>query len=189
MSGEGGHVNEFEVAAYLDRQLQPSDRDRIERHLANCVDCRLELAQTHRILAGMRRRKWVVAGGILLATAAALVLVVRPVLVQTTEVTASSALRETAGSASLIGYGPSGEVALRSIRFVWGRAANATTYRLTVSGADGVPVWSASALDTSVTLPDSVRLQVGRRYFWLADALLDDGATRSTGLREFQPVP
>ena len=182
-------MNEFEMAAYLDRRLQPSDRDRIERHLASCEDCRLELTQTYHILAGMRRRKWGFAGGILLATAATLLFVVRPVMVQVPEEHAAPPLRETAGIASLIGYGPSGEVATRSLRFVWGAAPNVTTYRLTVSGADGLPLWSASTLDTSVTLPDSVGLQVGRRYFWVADALLDDGATRSTGLREFQPVP
>lgn len=182
-------MNEFEVAAYLDRRLQPPDRERITRHLANCADCRLEISEMSYLLARVRRRRVVFAGGILLATAAALLLVVRPVMVHPAEDLASPALRETGGNASLIGYGPSGEVAFGSIRFVWGAAPSATTYRLTVSGADGVPVWSASTLDTSATLPDSVRLQVGRRYFWLADALLDDGATGSTGPREFQPVP
>ncbi|MEP7327273.1 MAG: zf-HC2 domain-containing protein [Gemmatimonadota bacterium] len=182
-------MNEFEVAAYLDRQLPSSDRERIERHLANCVDCRLEITETSHILARGRRQRLGFAGGILLATAAALLLVMRPVMVRAPEGPVSPPLRETADIAPLIGYGPSGEVTFRSLRFVWGSAPNATAYRLTVSAADGVPVWSASTLDTIVILPDSVRLQAGRRYFWLADALLDDGATRSTGLREFQPVP
>ena len=182
-------MNEFEVAAYLDRQLQPADRTRIERHLVACGECRTEIAELSHHLARGRRRRLAVAGGLLVATAAALILVIRPAGVRTPEGAASSLLREAANSAPLIGYGPGGEIALRSLRFVWAPAPNATAYRLTVSGADGLPVWSGSTLDTAVTLPDSVRLQTGRRYFWLADALLDDGATRSTGLREFQPVP
>jgi hypothetical protein len=75
-----------------------------------------------------------------------------------------------------------------SLRFVWGAVPGVATYRLTVSGADGAPVWSGSLPDTALALPDSVTLLVDQRYFWVVDALLDDGATRSTGLHEFRPV-
>jgi hypothetical protein len=56
---------------------------------------------------------------------------------------------------------------------------------LTISRADAHPVWSLSSTDTVATLPDSVGLRPSERYFWVADALLSDGTTRSTGLREF----
>jgi hypothetical protein len=39
-----------------------------------------------------------------------------------------------------------------------------------------------------VILPASVTLRAGDRYFWVADAILEDGSSRSTGLREFIPI-
>ena len=188
MPKRGAHMNEFEVAAYLDRRLPASDRDRLERHLADCEDCRQEVSEIHRILVRGRRRRRILVGGVLLATAAALLLVVRPAVLASRGAIGTLQVRDAGSSPTLIAYGPSGEAALRSLRFVWGAAPGVTTYRLTVSGDDGVPVWTASVSDTVMILPDSVRLQAGRRYLWIADALLQDGATRSTGLREFQPT-
>lgn len=188
MSKGEGHMNEFEVAAYLDRRLPAPDRDRLERHLAGCEDCRQEVSEIHRILVRGRRRRRILVGGALLATAAALLLVVRPTLFAPHGDIGAPPIRDAGGSPTLIAYGPSGEAALRSLRFVWGAAPGVTTYRLTVSGEDGVTIWTGSVSDTTVFLPDSVRVQAGRRYFWIADALLQDGAARSTGLREFQPT-
>jgi len=62
------------------------------------------------------------------------------------------------------------------------------TYRFTVTGSDGVAVWFRSGTDTVITLPDSIVLRPGQTYLWVADALLADGATRSTGMREFVPA-
>ena len=65
----------------------------------------------------------------------------------------------------------------------------AVTYRLTVTRGDGAAVWSYSGVDTVAALPDSIVLRPGQRYLWVADALLSDGTTRSTGLREFGRAP
>jgi hypothetical protein len=73
------------------------------------------------------------------------------------------------------------------LRFVWASAPNAISYRLTLTDANGSTIWTNSGLDTVVALPDSVLLTVGARYFWVADALVSDGQSRSTELREFVP--
>ena len=126
-----------------------------------------------------RPRRFILGAG-LLAAAAALVLMVRPPAVDP--------VRDGGAPATLVAYGPTGEAPLASLRFIWGAAPGVASYRLTVSGADGAPVWSGSVADTVAVLPDSVALRVDQRYLWVADALLEDGSSRSTGLREFRPM-
>jgi len=178
-TGEG-HVNEFEMAAYVDRRLGPADRERVEGHLAECADCRSEMLEVRGFLRQAARPRRLFVGASLLAAAAALVLIVRPATIDV--------VRGGDTESTLIAYGPTGEAPLTSLRFVWGAVPGVASYRLTISGADGAPVWSGSVADTAWALPDSVTLRADLRYLWVADALLDDGSTRSTGLHEFRPV-
>ena len=173
-------MNEFEMAAYVDRRLGPADRERVEAHLAGCAECRHEMLEVRGLLRHAARPRRLIVAASLLAAAAALVLFVRPATL--------APVRDAGTSPVLTAYGPTGDAALASLRFVWGAVPGVATYRLTVSGPDGAPVWSGSVADTAWALPDSVTLQVDQRYFWVADALLDDGSTRSTGLHEFRPV-
>jgi hypothetical protein len=59
------------------------------------------------------------------------------------------------------------------------------SYRLTLTTEDAIVVWSHTGVDTVATLPETVKLFSGSRYSWIVDAVLSDGATRSTGSREF----
>jgi anti-sigma factor RsiW len=179
-AGGEGHIGEFEMAAYLDRRLGTADRDRVEGHLAGCAECRQEMLQVRGLLGRSARPRRLLVGASLLAAAAALVLIVRPAVI--------GPVRGDGNPSALTAYGPTGDAALASLRFVWGAVPGVATYRLTVSAADGVPLWSGSVADTVMALPDSVVLQADQRYVWFADALLDDGSTRSTGLHEFRPV-
>jgi hypothetical protein len=179
-AGGEGHIGEFEMAAYLDRRLGTAGRDRVEGHLAGCAECRQEMLEVQGLLGRSHRPRRLLVGASLLAAAAALVLIVRPTVI--------GPVRGGGSPSALTVYGPTGDAAQSSIRFVWGAAPGAATYRLTVSGEDGVPVWSGSVADTLMALPDSVTLQVDHRYVWIADALMGDGSTRSTGLHEFRPV-
>lgn len=179
-AGGEGHIGEFEMATYLDRRLGAADRDRVEGHLAGCAECRQEMIQVQGLLGRSGRPRRLLLGAGLLAAAAALILIVLPASV--------GPVRSGGAPSILTAYGPTGDVPLSSLRFVWGAAPGVATYRLTVSGVDGVPLWSGSVADTVMALPDSVRLQADQRYVWFADALLGDGSTRSTGLHEFRPV-
>jgi hypothetical protein len=180
------HATSSAVAAYLDQRLPPAERTRLVRHLIVCEECRLEVSETQALLARRGRRRWFAAAG-LIAAAALLVLVLRPI-VAPSDPPPSIAVREGGSSAMLTAYGPVGEVEGDSLRLLWGAAPGATVYRVTVTAAGGRALWSGSIPDTSTTLPDSVRLEAGVMYYWVADALLANGTTRSTGLRGFQIV-
>jgi hypothetical protein len=94
-------------------------------------------------------------------------------------------MRSDGAAVPVVAYGPIGTAARAGLRFVWSAVPGAESYRLTVSGEDARTVWSSSGTDTLAALPDSVTLRPNERYHWVADALLSDGSTRSTGLREF----
>jgi len=176
----GEHMRDVEMAAYLDRRLSGPERARVEGHLAECAECRLEMREVRGLLDRSARPRRLMVGAGLLAAAASLFLVLRPTVVDPP--------RGGGAPPALTAYGPTGEVPLAALRFVWGAAPGATAYRLTISGGNGVPVWSGSVADTVFVLPDSVPLGVDQQYVWIADALLGDGSSRSTGLHDFKPV-
>jgi hypothetical protein len=181
-----GHMTDLEIAAYLDRGLSAAERDRVEDHLAECAECRQQVAEVHQVLKRARRPRRLVVASTLLAAAVAFVLIVKPGQVHPPRVTTLERANST--DAKLLAYGPSGEVHRAQLRFVWGSAPNAASYRLTVSRGDGTLVWSASTADTVATPPGTVPFIAGTKHFWAVDAILTDGTTRSTGLREFNPV-
>lgn len=181
-----GHISDIELARYLDRTLSAADRDRVEEHLASCATCRELTVESQRVLRSVRRpRRLVAAGG--LAAAAAIIIVIGRVDPRTSDVP-----RERAGFANGSGltvYGPTGNTNSADVRFVWGSTENVESYRLSLTTADGAEVWSQSGIDTTAVVPLSVPLQPARNYFWVVDAVLKDGTTRSTGLKEFSVDP
>ena len=180
-----GHVRDLEIAAYLDRGLRPDQMDRIEEHLSRCADCRENVVKTQEIVAHERSsRRWMQTG-LFLATAAAVLFVALPSLRSAMNKEALVRTRSNEqGPPAIVAYGPVGESA-SPVRFVWGRAVDALSYRLTVSAANGEELWTASVMDTSATIPNNVKLHAGSTYVWVVDAILKDGLTRSTGLHEF----
>ena len=176
-----GHVTDTEIAAYLDRTLGADQRDRVEDHLAACQDCRQHLLETKELLDRVRRPRKLLVGGALAAAAAIVFVIVRP----NPDAIDRALLRNDGAAVPVAAYGPMGTAARAGLRFVWSAVPGAESYRLTVSGEDARTVWSSSGTDTLSALPDSVVLRPNERYHWVADALLTDGSTRSTGLREF----
>lgn len=176
------HVTDTELAAYLDRTLTPSERDRVEDHLAGCADCRQQLLETKELLERVRRPRNLLVGGALAVAAVLVFLVARPEPGTTDQHTL---MRSDGTAAPLVAYGPLGTTANVGLQFVWGPVPDRESYRLDVSRMDGQPVWSSSGTDTVAILPSSVVLRPNERYYWVVDALLRDGTTRSTGLREF----
>ncbi|HEV7594053.1 MAG TPA: zf-HC2 domain-containing protein [Gemmatimonadaceae bacterium] len=178
------HISDAELAAYLDRNVASADRERIESHLADCDECRRHLIEARKVLGGIGRTRGLRIAATL--AAAAVVLVFVRFEVWPTRESAESLFRGPTISAGITAHGPSGDVSGKGLAFVWSPVSKAASYRITVSRADATPLWSQSTTDTIVTLPPSVVLQHGQAHLWVTDALLLDGTTRSTGLREFR---
>lgn len=176
----GEHMRDLEMAAYLDRRLSEPDRERVEAHLAECAACRQEFREVSALMSRSARPRRLLVGAGILAAAASLFLFLRPSVVDP--------LRGGGPPPAIAVYGPTGDASLASLRFVWAAAPGAAGYRLTVSGGNGIPVWSGSVTDTVFVLPDSISLGVDQPYVWIVDALLADGSARSTGLHEFRSM-
>lgn len=178
------HVTDLEIATYLDRRLPPEQLDRVEAHLAECPDCRDELLAARGLIRRVRRPRKLAALAAVAATAAIVLLL--PILVPRDAPAPQPQLRSPVQPPPLTAYGPVGETGTRVPTFVWAAVPGAASYRLTVTQEGGESVWSANGTDTARTLPDSVALHSGASYWWVADALIANGTTRSTGLRGFR---
>lgn len=180
-----GHLETGEVAAYLDRVLPPDERDRIEAHLADCAECRREVIEVSRLRhTRSRRSRWLIAAPAAAAAAVALIVFARP-----TETPAPGAvLRDGAQpgfAVALVAPAESAAVAGGSVTFTWRSAGARVSYRLSVTDEHGDIVWSAASSDTAALLPSVVALRAGRRYFWYVDALLPDGRSMTSDVRQF----
>ncbi|MGZ3566896.1 MAG: zf-HC2 domain-containing protein [Gemmatimonadaceae bacterium] len=186
-TSRSNHPTDSELALYLDQRLTLEERDRVEAHLAACAECRGHALAAQQVLRRSRRPRLVAAGGVLAAAAVILIVLARvePGNEQTTPQIRGVARDNTA----LTAYGPTGDARREGLRFVWGPAAGGVSYRLSVTSGDGAEVWSWSGVDTVASVPRSVNLRADEKYLWVADAILSDGSTRSTGLREFSLVP
>jgi len=181
------HLTDSEMARYLDRRVSLEERDRIEDHLASCAECREHALGTQQVLRRARRPRMVAAGSALAAAAVVLIWIAR--VEPISEPSVPQVRGVALGNAGLTAYGPTGDARREGLRFVWGSAPDVVSYRLSLTSADGAQLWSQSGVDTVASLPRSVGLRIGQRYLWVADAVTNDGSTRSTGLREFSLIP
>lgn len=188
------HLNDEEIAAFVDGGLEAETRLRVEAHLLGCDDCRGIVAAAGRLLAPpvrrAQRRVLLVTG---LAAAAALLLVVRPGTrsPDTTDRTRDADVGGP-GRLTVIARAPSEGVAVKvdTLVFRWAAVAAAATYQVTVSSEAGAIVWTERTTATSLPLPEAVssRLEPGRIYYWQVDALFPDLRSATSGPRRFTPV-
>ena len=172
-------LSEDDVAGFVDGGVEEPQRARVLAHLARCDRCASAVQEvaamvaddsiTREIPAVRRRRIWT-RGGIGAAMAAAATLVF--LLAQPRDGSRNDdlQLREPAITAAVapVGLSPRDSVA-RVDRLVWTSVSGAQRYHVRVQRADGALLWSALTADTTIQLPDSVRLAAGT-YFWRVDA-------------------
>lgn len=168
------HLPPESLAGYLDEDLPAEEQSEVERHLASCAECREELAEVRRLEDG-RRRPWRLAF-LPVAAAAALLAIMLP---------------GPGAPPSDTRAGPAGDSGLEiaspgPVTFAWRSAGPGASYTFTLQQADGRVAWSTTAPDTVAVLPDSLRLPPGITWYWVVDALLADGRSRSTGLQRLE---
>jgi hypothetical protein len=195
MRGEisSDHVSSDHLAAFLDGRLTGAERERAVRHFAGCNECRQELTELRVVLGSVRRpgsRRWVVVAT---ATAAILTFMMLPRGGDDTPEGKGARVRAESGlrlpdepAIAVVSPADQSTVRQSGVALVWRSAGVGATYSLTVQDSSGGEVWRrVNLVDTSITVPDSVRLRPGHLYFWSVDARLGDGGTAKTGARTF----
>lgn len=184
------HLTALEVARYLDETGPGNERERVETHLAECADCRHDVTSAKELVERPRRWSRRITGAVATLAAASIVIAIGAHLRVDRDASNRARVRAGAGDASpLPVHAPSRSARAGALRFVWGSAPGALSYQFALSRSDGTPMWARGGPDTALTLPDSVVVTSGTSYLWTADALLPDGSTRSTGVREVSVMP
>ena len=99
--------------------------------------------------------------------------------------TQSELTRGTESPVQLVSHG-SDDVPTTDVRFSWRSVPSARDYMLVVVDTAGGDVFAQNTTDTSVTLPDSVKLSPGGEYLWWVQATMPDGATLSAVTERFR---
>lgn len=208
MVNDTDHPNDEEVAAFLDGELSPGDRDAIARHLVTCAECRALLGPSHarevRAEHPGRPRRVARSWRGLVGVAAVAIIAVG-VVMRTNGATARDQLVAAGDSSRPLrapGVPKSDETVLQAespadgatvlvdtLVLRWTRTNAGATYDVSIVDATGSLIWSTQTDTATIALPSSVRerLQAGATYHWRVDALLPDLRTMTTGTRAFVP--
>lgn len=192
-----GHLSAEQLSALLEGRLPPEEVEAAHDHLSRCSECRDEAAGASELIRGYRRSRGWKRIGIPIAAAAAAALILFAVLpfdlarsgdvaVRSTD---SAVEREGVLSIPVAAPSPGAEVDAPRVAFAWRPVEGEPTYVLTLTREDGEPIWTGEAADTTLTLPDSIRLQSGAAYLWYVDALLATGRQATTGVQRFTVRP
>jgi len=179
-------LDELVVADFVEGRLSPESRGPVVAHLLTCARCRSVVKATAAAPNAPERRwlGWSVPLG--LAAAAALVLLLVP---RGGGDNATPGLREPTVTSTIapvpIAPAPGGSVTLVD-RLVWSSVPGAERYRLRLFDREGSTLWTVETTDTSVALPDSVRLTRGVPYFWRVEAQADWMRWAASDLVSFQ---
>jgi len=196
------HLTAGDIAGFMDADLSPAERARIEAHLEGCPDCREELAAVSEMAHSApqpvpaphsRRpvRKWLpLTIGIALAASLAAFLLLRPIQLEPFrghEQLRAPDLGEGRARLGIVSPRPDSPTTAAGLRFVW-KGSAAGLYRISVLTESGEPVWTADTQDTVMVLPAAVVLIPGRNYFWQVEGIAD-GIVSSTGYQTLRVRP
>ena len=179
------------IASLVEGTIDDATRAAALPHLAACARCRGAVASISRALADplvarevptrslARRRPFAMA--IPVAAAAVILLFALP---QRRDDGAPHRAPTITAVSSPVPMSPVGVVAAAEF-LRWSTVAGADRYRTTLFDDAGTVVYEAQTADTVVTLPDSVRLALGRSYLWKVEARTGWGRWSASELIEF----
>ena len=177
-------LDEELIAGIAEGNVDLSGSPAIMAHILGCARCARELASVSRLLDDVevrravdtgttnspqtRRTRPLVIGGLSVAAAAVLVLVLRPM--QSSKVAQPTYREESVTSvAAPVLISPLG-FATAPDTFRWSAVPRADRYRIMVFDRRGSVVWESTTRDTAVALPDLLWHSVDGRYLWRVEA-------------------
>ena len=183
----GAHPDAVTLAEYIDRRLAEADRGAVAEHLIGCVSCRSNVADVSRVTGAEALRRRALAGATMVMGAAAVLLFV--VVPRDATVPPFEPVERFGGAGAIPAILVWSPDARSTAAFAWSPIAPGAQYRLSLTDAAGDEVWTVSTPDTTATRPASVVLARGADYFWVVDALLPDGGTATSGIRQLPRGP
>lgn len=210
------HLDENDVARYVDGRIGEMERSDIEAHLAECPACSEQVAEARRTLDGLqeqeappldpevqrkaeafgteekekRDREPRFARPAAVAGALALLLGIMGILYWQLRGPAPSQLRSSSAISALTVRAPAdGATVSKRPVFVCAPVSGAVGYRVTLRTSEGTVVWEGDTTAARVRLPAGVSLTSGDTYLWRAEALRGDGTTLRSTLRTFTYAP
>jgi hypothetical protein len=178
------HLDPKDVVAYVDGVAPPSERVRIESHLATCAECRDEVADAGRIIATLPRPRS--ARRIVTVSAAAIAATLLVFLWPRAAPDLTARHRESPVTTTIAPtvVMPIGAVESAD-RFVWSSVPHAGFYEFRVFDPDGSVVWEGQTRDTVLAPPPTIGLRAGHSYYWKVEAHTGIDRSTSTQLVEF----
>jgi anti-sigma factor RsiW len=186
-----GHLTAPELAAFIDRSLAGAAREQAASHLADCPQCREELADCSRLAASAPKRalRWRI-GAAFSSAAAALILAVVLRAGTRSHVGAPSVERGlgvSPGGVRLVAPLAGSDVAARDVRFVWRADSAAVGYRIVITTLTGL-VWDHEVRDTSIAPPRDLTFVNGGVYYWRVESSRGDGSQPVSSTERFQII-
>jgi hypothetical protein len=183
------HLTADDLASFLDRRLDQNARERVEAHLADCEECRREVAAVSGLLRkrGAEGRRWWVVGPTAAAAALALVLLwpdpTPPGPGTPVHRDDPSVLENLPIPLSPVGTVTDAET------FHWSPAPRADRYRLTLFDATGNVLWKPETDSLFLALADSVLLERGELYLWQVEGRIGIDRWVESDLAQFTISP
>ncbi|NBC16996.1 MAG: hypothetical protein GVY18_06730 [Bacteroidetes bacterium] len=210
------HLNDFDIARYVDGAVDPQERQRFEAHLQTCELCRASVADVVRLQDAVSRAPDVSVPDEALKEAVALAeedeasrtrggavppvwrYAVAAVIVVGLGIGAWYLLSSpepdrfrapvTADEVGLLEPSDGAQVqSLPSLR--WTTQEDAMAYRVSIYTPEGTLVWQADTTAARVAPPRTLSCSAGDTYVWRVEALLADGTARGSPLHAFTCAP
>jgi len=183
------HLDPGEVALHVAGTSPPGERAKIEAHLALCDRCTDEVVAAWRFAGRRRMRPALLGVGIAAAAAIAGLLLLPPGRAPSPTAPVVRGAGADSARALMVVTPRDRDTVSRPVVLTWRSRPDMATYKISVAEANGDSVWALVTEDTTVSLPDSVRVAPGRDYLWYVDGLKADGRALTSGIHQFRLRP
>ena len=207
------HINEADIVRFAEDKLDQKSRLNVEQHLSDCSFCSEQLAAVlrpltptdetlpalehkafERAVALVRRKphhlfgifipRYAVAFAGILAAFVGLAYFFYP---RTDD---PSRFRSKEPSAPNMVLLPADGETLRSpVVFRWSKAEKSIGSHFILYRESGTVIWESPVTDTTVSLPSSVVLEAGKKYFWAVETVFPDQSKIRSTLNVFSYSP
>ena len=180
------HLQLDQVVRYVRGSLESEEHARVVRHLSTCTRCSQEVGDVvHLTRPTVRRERWRRYGSIA-GLAAALFLAVWTGRNTAPEHASPTRDETITGASAPVLLAPT-TTAAGEVRFRWSPTPKADRYRIVLFDSAGTAMFEGESGDTTIALPDSVRLAAGQLYLWKVEAETSFDKWVSSELVRFRP--